>query len=159
MNRTQRTRGGAGSDPNAKAEPFSILVIAERVFVGVAASSGLIVAACLAGLPSVSCTALAQTYVIAVLGFGSAAFGAVFALGVYTIRWRTTLPAKIVPYFYLAGVIALFFGAVLSSNYNIRIAEHTCFEGTAAELSANLHRKVPTLSPLEAWRVFVLPKP
>jgi hypothetical protein len=52
-----------------------------RIAVGLAASGGLICAACISGLPAVTCKALAQIYVTALQLAGTAGFCGIVILG------------------------------------------------------------------------------
>jgi hypothetical protein len=52
-----------------------------RVAVGLAASGGLVCAACISGLPSVTCNALAQVYVYGLQLSGTAGFSGIVILG------------------------------------------------------------------------------
>jgi len=62
-----------------KSTPFEFPT-GERIVIGLGAASGLITAACISGLPSVSCTSLAQTHTLSIICFGSTALGALLAL-------------------------------------------------------------------------------
>ena len=52
----------------------------DRLAIGVAAAGGLVMAACISGLPSASCTALAETCAKAIGFFGVSAFVALLGL-------------------------------------------------------------------------------
>lgn len=61
-----------------------------QIGVGLAASGGLLCAACISGLPAVTCKALATLYGHAIVTFGTAAFCGVFVVSVTLMPNRET---------------------------------------------------------------------
>ena len=113
-----------------------------------AAASGIVLNACLSGLPSTQCTALAQTYDYTIHGFGAVAlFSLIFLfltqLGPvsrrpYPIIWTLTIL-----------VMVFFLAAASSTGQNLRTAVEHCYIGTDAELSARPHERVNLLGPFD----------
>jgi hypothetical protein len=154
-----------------KSEP-SEFNIAERIVIGVAAASGLITAACISGLPSTSCTALAQTYTSSVIYFGSTALGALFTLSLIFFSRPRILNVKnngkkiwkpeLLINFYRATVFCslalasfLFVGSSFAGRDNLQDAARHCFQGTDIELAQRAHQQMQLESPLDwkAWRL------
>lgn len=109
------------------------LLKAERLLVGMLAINGLIVVACVSGLPSSSCAAMAETYDRAVVYFGSAGVMAFLGLAGFLIhapRWRLNLW---ISYIAAAASFSVFMLSVNASQHNLILATKFCF-------SADSHR-------------------
>jgi hypothetical protein len=67
----------------------------ERLAIGVAAAGGLVMAACISGLPSASCAALAETYARAISVFGVTAIIALLDLVPLIVAQQTLLRLRL----------------------------------------------------------------
>jgi hypothetical protein len=90
-----------------------------RIAVGLAASGGLICAACVSGLPAITCKALARIYALELELFGTAGFCGIAILGglafpdIETKRWQIA-DTIFVCFFLLIGGASLLSGVILS---------------------------------------------
>jgi hypothetical protein len=129
----------------------------ERTLLGLAASSALIVAACLSGLTSTSCAALAQTYGMAIDWFGSVAVLSLIMAGLlpvlgrvralFGVNWRHQLVID-----WPVAILLLFFfmDSGGESVANLKISTKHCLIGTEAEIASRLHEQIPLYS---IWRM------
>jgi hypothetical protein len=131
----------------------------ERLAIGVAAAGGLVMAACISGLPSASCTALAETYSKAIGIFGSSAFSALLGLAVLIVAQQTFLRLRLstgyrfLGYGFLLGAFYFFVAGAIASGGNLREATKQCFFGSDAELSARIHQQIKLAGPFD-WAMF-----
>lgn len=111
----------------------------EKTLIGIAASSGLVMAACLSGLPSTTCTALAEAYGRAIVSFGAAALLplALVVGGIFLprSRWGFAVAAGI---FFLVNVF------VAAQNLALSV-KHCFIAGSEAELASRLHSRIELL--------------
>jgi hypothetical protein len=131
----------------------------ERTLLGLAASSALIVAACLSGLPSTSCAALAQTCGMAIDWFGVVAVvslimaGLLPALGrvraLFGVDWRSH-SQLVVDWPVAILVVFSFLVCAGTSMSNLRISTKHCLIGTETEIPSRLHEQIPLYS---IWRM------
>lgn len=137
---------------------------AERIAVGVAASGGLITAACISGLPSASCTAMAQTYERAIGDFGVVALISLFAVGVMVILpsieeiLKPPWPLQFIGGTLLGYGMTLlaclaFLGSALAANHNSIVAAYNCYIGTDDDLKARLHKRIQLSGPFD-WKLW-----
>jgi hypothetical protein len=159
--------------------PFNTFL--ERFAIGIAAASGLLTAACISGMPTASCTALAETYARAILAFGGAGLLALLlaALAIVMPSWASwdkylseraesnrsgsqifaainSCQSGFRPAVIWGLLLMTTFGFVsgsLSASYNLRAATKHCYFGTDAELAARLHDRIE-LSTVFDWGLF-----
>lgn len=79
----------------------------ERLAIGVAAAGGLVMAACISGLPSASCTALVETYSKAIGFFGFSALSALVGLATLIVAQQTHLRLSAVYRFVGYGILLI----------------------------------------------------
>jgi len=145
----------------------------ERTSTGIAVASGLLTAACISGMPTASCTALAETYGRAIVGFGTTALLGLFIVGIGIIsppalsyfrerkkqmRSRVgrinllfqpqTWLYAIAPTLVVASTL-LFAGSSLSASDNLKTAIEHCYFGTDAELAHRLHERIALTGPFD----------
>ena len=132
--------------------------VLDRLAIGTAASSGIILAGCISALPASSCTAIAETYVLAILGFGLAGFmggiAAILPKHVFELEggehFLTVIKHGLGDVFTLLA--AYFFAcAVASGSRNIQTATRSCYIGTQTELTERAHKRIKLVSP---WYMF-----
>lgn len=134
----------------------------ERFAYGIAAASALVMAACLSGMPSTTCAAMAETYQRAIGGFGGAALAAV-GMALYT----TTIAPWIMRHIYhnekppawrnplVNAVLVLLVGGyfmtyAFASVYNLNLATGHCYIGEDADIAARLHRRIELAGPFSS---------
>jgi len=138
------------SDRNNEIPDFRLIL--QRILIGLAASSMLITAAGLSGLPSTSCTALAETYGRAITNFGFDALASMSVL-VFILfmqeAWRHRTPKSDIPRFFQIAivlisslVIAIFMADSITGTENLNISVHHCLIGTDSKLTERLHKRV-----------------
>jgi hypothetical protein len=114
------------------------------VFAPIAVTSALIVAACISGLPAITCAALAKTYLNAVYNFG---FSAILASSIFlifmlvsattTTHSKTIRPEKLPTY--VVGVIAsivavgIFASAIFVGIDSLEKSIADCYPGPKGE--------------------------
>ena len=150
----------------------------ERFAIGIAAASGLLTAACISGMPTASCTALAETYARAILAFGGTGLLALLLamLAIVMPSWAKYLSERaeskqrgwkffatidsfqsgLRPVVTWGGLLMITFGFVsgsFSASYNLRAATKHCYFGTDAELAARLHDRIEQATPFD-WALF-----
>jgi len=153
----------------------------ERVSVGIAAASGLLTAACISGMPTASCTALADTYGSAIVLFGLTALLALFtaacliAMPLVVDRninkrakrdagrnWAVRLCYAGIS-ITLLGSVYFFYSTSISGAHNLLAAMQHCYFGTDAELAERLHKRIELQMTIHDywWRkiLSVPPKP
>jgi hypothetical protein len=150
---TTATNSGSGPNrPNPRRHTERI----NRVMLGVLVSTGLIGAACLNGLPSTTCYALADAYAIALHTTGfifGLVFGVFFAIACLeeepwiSDQYKDTLRFKVVHEIVIFGVfglgfICLSFITLTASTgaVNIRLAIDHCYLSNGKNV---LHDKIP----------------
>jgi len=159
--------------------PFNTFL--ERFAIGIAAASGLLTAACISGMPTASCTALAETYARAILAFGGTGLLALLlaTLAIVMPSWASwaeylseraeskqrgwqffsaivSFQSGLRPAIIWGGLLIITFGFVSSSfsaSYNLRAATKHCYFGTDAELAARLHDRIEQATPFD-WAFF-----
>jgi hypothetical protein len=121
-----------------------------RLSVGLAVVSGLVMAACISGLPSASCAAMVETYGRAVEGFGATAFSAV--LGIAVRMWLEIAPDSIkvylkwAAYFLVTCSCAFLLLSTDASLNNIKLATLHCFVGSNGEVAERSHQRIALYS-------------
>lgn len=141
----------------------SFLKFAERLGLGIAAAGGLVVTACISGLPSASCAAMAATYERAIGMFGLTALLALSANLIASLWSTTLLSASLSSIFPLVGraaiaipvgiplvaaVTFLYLGAV-AGTHNLQISVKHCLVGTDAEIASRVHTPITLLGPFD----------
>ena len=90
-----------------------------RIAVGLAAAGGLMCAACISGLPTATCKALAQLYGTAIGSFGAAGLSGLAILGGLAFPGRETerkhrTDSVLTIFFICLGFVAMLLGVVQS---------------------------------------------
>jgi hypothetical protein len=147
--RGRQGRRGLGASARQRS-----MLSADRVLIGLAASSGIVLAACVSGLPSTNCTALVQTYNQAIHGFGSVAVLSLLFILIGSMPRRPYLIWTLA-----IGAIANFVLAFGASAQNLRLAVDHCYIGTDEELHARRHQRIDVfgLNDVRVFCVFHLP--
>ena len=117
-----------------------------RIALGFVLASGFIVAACIGAIPSVTCAALADIYVRALVAFGASA--TVVGMGaalLYPNSKQTSSQVLWGRVFCGIGVVMFVFSA-LSCLSNLRHGTDHCLQS-----AANLHDKIPLSQAWEFW--------
>ena len=121
----------------------------EHILLGVALACGVVVVACLSGLPSTTCAALAETYAQAAMEFG--------AVAVISLSSILLIVALEYSKWVMAPLSILLFLAVCTCHTNnLRISVIHCYTGKDAEIAAKLHEGVELLSITRPDRWFKL---
>lgn len=127
----------------------------ERLAFGMSAASALIMVACISGLPSASCTAMAETYALAISDFGAAAFAAFFGAVIAVIRPRFLLRSSLpLSYFFTAIAFLIFLLSALSSAQNIKLATRQCFFVTDTQFELHQHQRISLIWPLDLLAIY-----
>jgi hypothetical protein len=126
------------------------------VAIGLAAASGLIIAAAIIGLTQASCAALFETYARAKLYFAFAALIPLLAAGAFLVSrhaqgMRAYWFCIRVGIGFLIAAPCYFAVSVLASQYNLRVATLHCFVGSNAEVASRLHERLKLAGPFD-WR-------
>ena len=154
-------------DDQSKSSPIEF-GIEERFGIGIAVASGLVMAACISGLPAMSCTALAEAYAKAVNNFGLTAFGSLLTLASMLLfrpriarlkRTKTDDRSdrpfliygyRVTIYCSLAITTYLFIGSRFAGADNLQAATEYCFFGKDAELALRVAERVKLEGPF-SW--------
>jgi hypothetical protein len=117
----------------------------DRVFLGIAAAGGVIVAACLSAVPSATCAAMAETYVQAINTFGGVA---ALSLGIVVVlplfAERTGKPGA----YFAGGMMALIFLTCMGSgSQNLIHSVHYCLVENNSDLSSRQHKSIKIVGP------------
>jgi MFS family permease len=127
----------------------------ERIAIGIAAASGLLTAACISGLPSVQCTALAETYARAIGSFGSAALDALLASVALILfekfeRYRVLRwPFCALGFGLLSLATYLFIAGALAGALNLKAATKHCYFNSDPERAKQQIKLVGT----DDWQI------
>src|SRR5215475_12329244 len=110
-----------------------------RLYLGITAACGIIIAACVSGLSNIQCTALADTYRNAITMFGMLSlFIMLFVILVATIPIFRV--ARFVSHLL---VVTMFVSSIFATDANLSSSIEHCYHGTDAELLARLHQRIP----------------
>jgi hypothetical protein len=129
----------------------STLVI--RFLLGMAASGGLICAACLSALPSAACPEMAETYSLAIRTMGFGSLVCLLTAEAWSLNKRERMvrdPVTIGATVMTAGV---FFMALITSDVNLKAATKVC----VAAMPSSHTSSVKILKPYDIWRIFQEP--
>ena len=122
---------------------------AEQLSIGMAAASALIVVACLSGLPSASCTAIAETYLLAITGFGTSAFSGIWAFMIIVRRPVHSYSDLLANRTFLIAAFVIFLMSTMSGIHNLKIATQQCFFGESIQFQARQHERIALIDPFD----------
>jgi hypothetical protein len=112
----------------------------ERTLIGIAASSVLVAAACISGLPSTSCVALAETYGRTINYFGITAL--IRISGIFYLSF-TNLRSRISEWFIILVTSLFFINSAFIGIDNLKISIKHCMVGTESEISSKRQERIP----------------
>lgn len=124
----------------------------ERALIGISASSALISAACISGLPSAQCTSLAQTYYLAIKGFGATSLSSILillAFNFFPAENNSGYRIRLSFITFVVGLCFVFVGALISGARNIQIAVNYCLAGPENEMTSRLHQPIELIDPID----------
>jgi hypothetical protein len=127
----------------------------ERAFAGIAAVAGVITLACISGLPSATCAAMAQTYSIAATDLGTVsllALGGVLFLWPAKARYKETTSQGRKGLAITFGVFFVFVGvaageSVRAARNDLRLATAYCYAGSGTDQSAHARKQIELSDP------------
>lgn len=126
----------------------------QKVFAGIAVTCGIVVAACISGIPAITCTALAQTYGQAVSDFGLLALISVTLFSLFFEPPTTKIRQRL--YYIAAAIFSLyvgwqFVGAILAGRQNLNLSLAQCYLGTKEPTDAKSHVPIPIENSFSIW--------
>jgi hypothetical protein len=137
-----------------------IILTAERILIGLAASNAVVLVACISGLPATDCTAMGQTYSAAISDFGRGAL--VAFVGLCTIGLLSRNPGgsptslftfRFATVFFVLVAIIYFLGSAFAGEDNLNDAMKRCVLATSDNVSDHKHEPIAIRQPLglDTW--------
>jgi hypothetical protein len=147
------------NNPTAQGLADWLEPISERFGIGLIVGCGLIVASCISALPSTTCAAMAETYLRALLDFGSVVFiAAPCAFLTYKKAYRASFLFVIGRSLWCVVALDFFLLCGDASVYNLKISLQQCYFAAPVQTGTHARSRVPLAGPFDFDKLRHIPK-